>query len=142
MNDRTSKTNLLENGKNYPMKIQEAIIRMEKIYTVSASDSRTTSFKTIDLGSVFGSYSDFSDKVFEIISRDYWQELADDMSDGNKQIDYDYFTGDHYEYEQDLQADEVTITAKVRNIGMDSGYDIFIEVKAKLPDTNILIRKY
>jgi len=142
MNDRTSKTNLLENGKNYPMKIQEAIIRVERNDTVYASDSRTASFKTIDLGNVIGHYSDFSDKVFEIISRDYWQELADDMSDGNKQIDYDYFTGDHYEYEGDLQADEALITAKVRNIGMDSGYDIFIEVKAKLPDTNILIRKY
>jgi hypothetical protein len=142
MKDRTSKTNLLENGKNYPMKIQEAIIRVENNNVVDASDSRTASFKTIDLGNVIGHYSDFSDKVFEIISRDYWQELADDMSDGNKQIDYDYFTGDHYEYEGDLQADEALITAKVRNIGIDSEYDIFIEVKAKLPDTNILIPKY
>jgi len=142
MKDRTSKTNLLENGKNYPMKIQEAIIRMEKIYTVSASDSRTTSFKTIDLGSVFGSYSDFSDKVFEIISNRYWQELADDISTGDKQIDYDYFTGDDYEYEEDLQADEATLTAKVRNIGINGDFDILLEVKVKLPDTNILIPKY
>lgn len=140
------KQNLLENGKNYPMKIEHAIIRIEYNSVVYAEESRTTSFKPLDLdlyflGNVIERYSDFSDKVFEIISRDYWQELESDIFEGKRQIDYDYFTGDNYEFGQDLRDNEATITAKVRNIGDNSSFDIFIEVKVKLPDTNILIAK-
>ena len=136
--------NLLENGKNYPMKLEEAIVRLEYNGTVSELESRTSSFKVLDidlyfLGNVIERYSDFSDRVFEIISRDYWQELEDDIREDDTQIDYDFSIGKN-SFSPDLLDDEILITAKVRNIGWNSDYDLLLEVKAKLPDTNIIIK--
>ena len=141
MEDRT-RQNLLENGKNYPMTMELAIVRLEYNGTVSELDSRTKSIKLLDLdlhflGNVIERYSDFSDSVFQIISSEYWQELVDDIRDGDRQIDYDFSLGKYsWGY---LDDDEILITAKVRNIGWNSDYDLLLEVKAKLPDTNILI---
>ena len=61
-----------------------------------------------------------------------------DISDGTRQIDYDFYTGKNYEFNQDLRENEAIITAKVREIGKNSYFDIFLEIKVELPDTNIL----
>ena len=76
--------------------------------------------------------------MFEIISSEYWQELESNIREGTRQIDYDFSIGIN-SFSPDLRDDEVLITAKVRNIGWNSDYDLLLEVKAKLPDTNILI---
>ena len=128
---------------NYPMKIEEAVARVEYNGTVSVLDNRTTSIKILDpdlffSGDVIEHFSDFSDKVFDIISRRYWQEIDDDIQGRGRQIDYDYFTGGHYEFNQDLQDNEALITAKVRDIGSNSDFDLLLEVKVTLPDNNVL----
>ena len=143
MTNKTRIQNLLENGKNYPMTLEQAVIRLEYNGTVSELESRTSSIKVLDLdlyflGNVIERYSDFSDRVFEIISSEYWQELESDIREGTRQIDYDFSIGVN-SFSPDLRDDEVLITAKVRNIGWNSDYDLLLEVKAKLPDTNILI---
>lgn len=140
--------NRLVNKKNYPMEILNANIRIEKNSTVSKKDNSTVSNKPLDVDLYFpdriiGSFSEFAEKVDYIISEEYWDQYESDLKETEehmqRQIDYNYYSGKYFELSSDLGSNQAFISAKLRDVGIDSDWNIFVEVTVLVPEDNLLI---
>lgn len=140
--------NRLVNKKNYPMEIKNASIRIEKDKYVSEKDNNTVSNKPLNVDlyfpdRIFESFSEFAEKVDYIISKEYWDQYESDLKEEDKhnqrQIDYNYYSGKYFELSRDLGSNQAFISAKLREVGIDSEWNVIVEVTVSVPEDNLLV---